>query len=64
MGYLSLQQRNSEEILDQGWVPDLVQYPHNVLCADDEIGNLCSSLDIETHKISSAARITNTSTFW
>ena len=37
------------KFLDQGWVPDLVQYPHNVLCADDEIGNLCSSLDIETH---------------
>ena len=38
-----------KKFLDHAWRPDLVQYPHNILCADDEIGLLCSSLNIETH---------------
>lgn len=32
-----------------GCVPRLVQYPLNVLCANDDIGSLCARLRIETH---------------
>ena len=30
-------------------MPHLVQYPLNILCADDQIGLLCSRLQIDTH---------------
>lgn len=35
--------------LAKNWIPDLVQYPHNVLCAQDEIGSLCAAFNIATH---------------
>ena len=38
-----------QKFLKFGWVPRLVQYPLNVLYANDEIGSLCARLRIETH---------------
>lgn len=37
------------KFLEQGWVPNIVQYPLNVLFSGDDIGLLCDQTQIETH---------------